>query len=132
IVAGRIIAVLHELDGMAEERAAVQAADESLHHLPGTQLQSRDAGDGFRMQEAPGVLVFICHGVLSLQMSNSKCRMNAECATPKPIFVILHLSFLRRSAFDVRHSSHEYFFTKRRSCGSARRASIHPRGSEFP
>ena len=54
--------MLHELDGMAEERTAVHAADEALDDLAGAQLEARDAGDGLGVQEAAGIVVFGCHG----------------------------------------------------------------------
>jgi len=46
--------VLHELDGMAEERALVHAGDEALDHVPGAQIEPRDAGDGLGCRKRRG------------------------------------------------------------------------------
>ena len=50
VVAGGVLAVLHELDGVAEERALVHAGDEALDDLPGPQVEPGDAGDGLRVR----------------------------------------------------------------------------------
>src|SRR5262249_22032802 len=52
VVALGVLAVLHELDGVAEERALVQAVEEPLDDLAGAQVEPVGAGDGGRVQEA--------------------------------------------------------------------------------
>ena len=62
VVAGGVLAVLHELDRVAEERAAVHAGDEALDDVLGAQVEPRDAGDRLGMQEAARIVFFGGHG----------------------------------------------------------------------
>ena len=61
IVARDILPMLNKLDRVAEERALVHTGDEPLDHVPGTQIEPRDAGDGFGMQKSTGVFFFDGH-----------------------------------------------------------------------
>ena len=56
---GDVLAVLHELDRVAEERAAVHAGDEALDDLPGPQVEPGDAGDGLGVQEAARIVFVV-------------------------------------------------------------------------
>ena len=62
VVAGGVLAVLDELDAVAEDRAAVHAADEALDDVPRPQFQAGDLGDRVGVQEAAGIVFFYWHG----------------------------------------------------------------------
>jgi len=51
VVAGDVAAVLGEIDRGAEERRAVQAVDEAVHHGAGEQIEVADAGEDQRIHE---------------------------------------------------------------------------------
>ena len=61
IVAVCVFAMLHELDAVAEERAAVHARDEPLHNLASAQIEARDTRNRLRMQETSGIVLFTRH-----------------------------------------------------------------------
>ncbi len=56
VIAGGVIAMLDELNGLAKERALVHAADEPLNHMPGAQIKPGDARHRLRAQETAGVI----------------------------------------------------------------------------
>ena len=56
VVAGDILAVLHKLDGMPKERTAMHAGDEALDDVLGAQVETRDARDRLRVEEAARVV----------------------------------------------------------------------------
>ena len=63
VVAADVVAVLDELDRVAEERDSVHAGDEPLDDLLGAQVEPADAGDDLGVEEAAGVVVFgVGHG----------------------------------------------------------------------
>ena len=52
VVAGRVLAVLGELDAEALVGAGVQTGDEALDHAPGDHREVLDAGQGLRFEVA--------------------------------------------------------------------------------
>jgi hypothetical protein len=62
VVAGRVLAMLHEFDGMTEDRAFVQTGKEAFDNLAGAEVEPADLGDRFGMQKATGVILFERHG----------------------------------------------------------------------
>jgi hypothetical protein len=70
IIAQNVLAMLQELDAMAEERTAVHAGNESFHHMPSAQVQPGNSGYRFRMKKAAGVVRSFGHqNALSLSPS---------------------------------------------------------------
>ena len=55
VVAAGVLAVLAELDRLAEVRAAVHARQEALDDVPGAQVQPGDPLDRLRMQKSFGI-----------------------------------------------------------------------------
>ncbi len=55
VVTGHVLAVLAELDRLAEVWAAMHSRQESLDDMPRSQFQSGDAFNRFRMQKSFGI-----------------------------------------------------------------------------
>ncbi len=72
VVAGRVFAVLYELDGVSEQRTFVHAGDEPLDDLAGAHVEPRDFGDGRGMQKAARIVFFYGHGCYSLKYPFSR------------------------------------------------------------
>ena len=55
VVAGMVLAMLQELDRLPEVWAAMAAGHEAFHDVLGSQIQSLDSLDRFRMQKVFGI-----------------------------------------------------------------------------
>src|SRR5205823_5798443 len=73
VVAGAVLTVLHELDGVPEKGALVHAGDEALDDVAGAQIKARDPCDRGRVQESARV-VFLRHGGCFLEISPMRQR----------------------------------------------------------
>ena len=110
VVAGRVFAVLDELDAVAEDRAAVHAGDEAFDDVPRPQVQAGDLGNRLGMQKAAGVVFFYCHGGVSGgAISRVQPRLASEREFDEParsrsrlVDVTIHDAkiFLKRSSRD--------------------------------
>src|SRR5262249_8179319 len=94
VVSRSVIAVLHELDRVPEEGTAVHAGDETFDHLASAQVQTRDAGDGIRMQKAARIVfLFNCHGVPFTMVSCQRPVVNKSYYCPLATYHWPLLSF---------------------------------------
>ena len=76
VVAADVLAVLDELDRVAEEPAFVHAGDEPLDHLLGAEVEPAGAGDCRRVEEAARVVevAFVRHGSLRRRITTESQR----------------------------------------------------------